>query len=205
MSSANNDVLVISKKGSTDVNAVSYAIKYKYSDGKVAIDAQNDGTKLMNNEVKNAMFLCTYEEGNFAGIITTNSSKKLVYVNLQKTNSYEVLSETELTPLAVSGNFVYAYDSDNSLYQINYKSKASKKLVDMTLSTDDDPLNKPYFDAKDNITIIGTNAYYFATYTGDEKTGYYLNCVSTTDRETYTSKAIAVVQKDHIKTKTEDK
>lgn len=203
--SANNDVLVISRKGSADVNTASYAIKYRYSDGNVVMDAQNDGVKLMHNEVKNAMFLCTYEEGNFAGIITTNSSKKLVYVNLQKTNSYDVLSDTELTPLAVSGNFVYAYDSDNSLYQINYKNKATKKLVDMTLSTDDNPLNKPYFDAKHNITIIGTNAYYFATYTGDEKTGYYLNRVSTTDRDTYTSQVVADVQKDHIKTKKEDK
>ena len=196
---ATNEALVYTKKGAYDLNANNYVISYAYdAENKLAIDVQNGGIQL-DATANSDLYLCTFENGNQTGIIIKNSSNKLVYINYQ-TGNYKILdSEKELTPLCVYGTKVYAYASDNSLYQIDYKNPENKKvLIDM--SGDEDSLNTPYFSAKKNFSVCGTYVYYFATYKGDTETGYYLNRVKTVVSDTYTAELVGVVQQNHIQT-----
>ncbi len=203
--SANNDALFLTKKLSYESNANNYVLPYAYdAQGNIALDAQNGGTQL-DSTAHSTIFIATFENGNSTGIITTNSTGKLLYIKLsangQKT--YEILNEEKnLTPLAVSGSFVYAYDGENNLYQINYKavdkSTATTLLVDNSLSTEEEPIKTPYFSATKNFSVCGSYAYYFATYAGDDATGYYLNRVITSHQETYKQELVGVVQDNHI-------
>ena len=207
--SANNQALAYTKKRSYDENAKNYVILYKYNaQNQLVLDVQNAGIQL-DSTAHSSILLTTFENGIPTGIITTNSSSKLVYIklNAQAEKSYIVLNtEKTLTPLAVSGNYVYAYDESSNLYQINYKSSdlTTKLLVDMSLSTEDEPINTPYFSATKNFSVCGSYVYYFATYQGDTATGYYLNRVSTADQESYKSELVGVVQSNHIKTVEEE-
>ena len=194
--SATEEALVFTKKSDSDLNANNYAISYAYNDGgDVVLDVQNQGVQL-DATAHDTVLLCTYEEGNFVGMVTKNSSNKLVYIN-RVTNVTEVLDEdTTLTPIAIAGNYVYAYDSDNSIYQINYKTKAQKLLAD-TSKTGDDAIKSPYLSAKKNFSVCGNYIYYFATYQG-EKTGYYLNRVTTISQEDYIPELVGVLQAEHL-------
>ena len=194
--SATDEALVFTKKSDNDLNANNYAISYAYNEsGDVTLDAQNGGVQL-DATAHDTVLLCTYEEGNFAGMVTKNTSNKLVYIN-RATNTTEVLDEdTELTPITIAGNYVYAYDSNNSIYQINYKTKAQKLLADAS-KTGDDAIKKPYLSAKKNYSVCGNYVYYFATYEG-EKTGYYLNRVLTISQEEYTPELVGILQTEHL-------
>ena len=195
--SATNEALVFTKKTDVDLNANNYAISYAYNNGKIALDLQNGGTKL-DATAHDKVLLCTYEEGNCIGMITTNASNKLVYINCINDDIVVLDEETELTPVALSGNYVYAYDSNKSIYQINYKlTENNKKVIANASLTGDDAIAKPYFDAKKNFSVCGNYVYYFATYTGDE-TGYYLNRVATMLQDEYKTELVGVVQKNHI-------
>lgn len=207
--SANNEALAYTKKRSYDANANNYVILYKYNaQNQLVLDVQNAGVQL-DSTAHSSILLTTFENGIPTGIIATNSSNKLVYIklNAQAEKSYIVLNtEKSLTALSVSGNYVYAYDDGNNLYQINYKSAEPiiKILVDMSLSTEEEPINTPYFSATKNFTVCGSYVYYFATYEGDDATGYYLNRVSTVNQETYKIELVGVIQSNHIKAKTEE-
>ena len=202
---ATNEALVFTKKSNYDLSAFNYVIKYDYdADGNLNLDVQN-GNKAIQLDASEhkSIWLCTFEEGNQAGIITKNETGKLVYINYQ-TNKYEVLNtERTLTPLFVAGTKVYAYSESNWIYQIDYKTKAEKLLCQKQGENDD--INEPYFEAKKNFSVCGGYVYYFAKYEGDSETGYYLNRVSAADRETYTVESVAKVLVKHIKTKTEEK
>ena len=206
---ANNDALVFTRKSSLEENANNYVISYAYNEaGEVSLDVQARATRL-DNTAHSTVFLATYEDGNPTGMITTNSSKKLVYIKLVNGSAEYVRlnEEKELTPVLVSGNFVYAYDSENSIYQINYKTLEQKILLDTTKELEEDEvLNKPYFDAKVNFEQNGSYIYYFAEYQGNEATGYYLNRISTVyhDDGEYVTELLGVVQSNHIKTTTAD-
>ena len=201
---ANNDALVFSRENG-EFKTYKYAIKYAYDqNGEVALNVQNGGVKLSASDHE-TVYLCTYTEGNFDGIVTTNESNKLLYINYPS-GVYEILNDkTTLTPLAISGNYVYAYDGNNSLYQINYKTKAQKLLLDTQKDlAEDEKIQTPYFSATKNFSVCGTYVYYFATYEGNEKTGYYLNRISTLDKEVYEVEFVGVLQDEHIKTETEE-
>lgn len=201
--SATNEALVFTKKSSFDLNANNYVIKYSYDeDGKLNLDVQNNNLaiQLCASEIE-TMLLCTFEEGNQAGIVAKNETGKLAYINY-KTGKYEVLdTERTLTPLFILGTKVYAYDETKLIYQIDYKTKVEKVLLK---ELGDNKL--PYFDADKNFSVCGGYVYYFATYEGDSETGYYLNRISTADRETYTVEVVANILSKHIKTenKTEE-
>ena len=199
---ATNEALVYTKKSSYDLNANNYVIKYAFdAQGKLSLDVQNGGIQL-DASANSEIYLCTFEEGNQTGIVVKNTSNKLAYLNYQ-TGAYNVLdTELELTPLCIYGTKIYAYDGDNSIYQIDYKTKAKYKLFDA--KAEDSEFNKPYFSAKKNFSVCGGYVYYFATYEGDSETGYYLNRVKAVISEKYTPELLAVVQANHIKTETEE-
>ena len=210
--SANNDALIFTKKLSYESNANNYVLPYAYDEqGKIALDAQNGGTQL-DSTAHSTILVTTFEEGNATGIITTNATGKLLYIKLSANGqkSYEVLyEEKNLTPLAVSGSFVYSYDSDNNLYQTNYKaldkSTATKILVKNSSSEEgEEAINTPYFSATKNFSVCGSYVYYFATYEGDSATGYYLNRVTTVYQEEYKQELVGAVQSNHIKTVEEE-
>ncbi|MBO7508626.1 MAG: hypothetical protein J6T39_03185 [Clostridia bacterium] len=194
--SANNDAIVFTKKSGSDLNANNYAIKYAYdADGKIALDLQNGGVRLDATAHDNVL-LCTFEDGNCVGMVAKNASNKLAYFNCIADTITILDEELELTPVALNGNYVYAYDSNNSIYQINYKNGAKKLLADAN-ATGDDEIAKPYFEAKKNFSVLGNHIYYFATYTGED-TGYYLNRVSTAIQDNYKTELLGVLQEKHI-------
>ena len=197
---ATNEALVFTKKNSEDLNENNYVIKYNYNaDGELDLDVRNNNVAIqLDASAHSDVWLCTFEEGNQAGIVVKNETGKLVHINYQ-TGRYEVLdTERKLTPLFVAGTKVYAYDENNAVYQIDYKTKAEKKLFEKS-----DDCNEPYFDAKKNFSVCGGYVYYFAKYEGDSETGYYINRISAADRETYTVEAVANILAKHIKTETE--
>ena len=194
--SATNEALVFTKKTSYDLNANNYAITYNYdAQGNIALDLQNGGVQL-DSTAHSDILLCTYEDGNCVGMISKNSSNKLVFIDIVNNNVNVLDEDTELTMLTLNGNYVYAYDSNNSIYQINYKTKAKKLIADAS-KTGDDAIAKPYFSATKNFSVCGNYVYYFATYEGDE-TGYYLNRISTANQETYKTELVGVLQNKHI-------
>ena len=204
--SANNEALVYTKEINSTAN--NYVILYNFdAQGNLALDVQNSGIQL-DNTAHSPILLTTFDNGIPTGIIATNASSKLVYAKLAPNGqiSYNVLyADKALTPLALKGSYVYAYDDENNLYQINYKAvtPSVKILVNMAESTEEEPINTPYFTATKNFSICGDYVYYFATYEGDEKTGYYLNRVSTILQEEYEQELVGVVISEHIKTETE--
>lgn len=199
--SATNEALVFTKKSSYDLNANNYVIKYDYDEnGNLNLDVQNTNKAIqLDASALSDIMLCTFEEGNQAGIIVKNETGKLVHINYQ-TGRYEVLdAEKKLTPLYISGTKVYAYDESNVIYQIDYKTKAEKKLFEYL-----DDSKDPYFEAKKNFSVCGGYVYYFAKYEGDSETGYYLNRITVAERESYTIETVAKVLAKHIKTETEE-
>ena len=94
-------------------------------------DPVNTLIRLSYQAFDNAVMVLDFENGNYRGMITTNSSGYLMHIKPMQNNSpdFEVInSETELTLLAVYGDEVFAYNSDNELYKVNYKTKAVVKL-----------------------------------------------------------------------------
>ena len=200
---ATNEALVYTKKAEQDYSANNYVIKYAYdANGELLLNIQNGAVQL-DASATSDIFLCTFENGIQSGIVFKNSSNKLVYRNYQKDETKVLDQNVELTPLCIYGTKIYAYSSDNSIYQIDYKTLAEKVLVDMSVEDAED-IQSPYFEASKNFSVCGGYVYYFAKYEGDSETGYYLNRVSIAISEKYTSELVAVVQENHIKTETEE-
>lgn len=198
--SATNEALVFTKKSSYDLDANNYVIKYRYEDDELNLDVQNDNyAKQLDASGHTDILLCTFEEGNQAGIVAKNETGKLVYINYQGNKSEVLNDEISLTPLCVSGTKVYAYDESNSIYQIDYKTKAQKILFDASVENDD--AKTPYFSAKKNFSVNNGYIYYFATFEGASETGYYLNRISTAINENYKTELVAKVLDIHIKVK----
>ena len=205
--SATNEALVYTKTVNSQNN--NYVILYSYdAQNNLLLDVQNDGV-LLDYTAHSSVYLTTFENNNPTGIITTNASNKLVYIKLDAQNHrtyIQLNDEKTLTPLVVKGTYVYAYDEGSNLYQINYKAATpvSKLLVNMANSTEEEPINKPYFEASKNFSVCGNYVYFYSAYEGDEDTGYYLSRVDTSIQESYEVELIGVVQENHIKTETED-
>ena len=202
---ANNFGLVYTRKLSYEDIACNYIVKYSGESG-AEFDVQNGGIKLDNTGHDN-VFLTTFEDGNPTGFVCVNNdtSKKLVYIklNLNGTTTPIILNDSlSLTPLKVAGNYVYAYDENNNVYQINYKTLDSKLIADTSL-TEDEEIKKPYFEGAKKFSVCGNYIYYFATYEGDSETGYYLNRINASVQETYKTELVGVVDAKYIKTETE--
>ena len=90
----------------------------------------------------------------------------------------------------------HTYSSDNSIYQIDYKTKEQKILLNM--AEEENEFNKPYFSANKNYSVLAGSIFYFAEYKGESETGYYLNVISTASQDTYEAKLLGVVLEKHI-------
>ncbi len=202
---ANNYGLLYTKKASYEDVACNYFVLYNGESG-AEFDVQNGGKKL-DNTGHSTVLLTNFEDGNPTGFICVNNdtAKKIVYIKLSANGTITpiILNETiALTPVAVAGNYVYAYDENNNVYQINYKSLEQKTIADTSL-TEDDAIKTPYFEGAKKFSVCGNYIYYFAKYEGDSETGYYLNRINASVQETYKTELVGVVQANHIKTETE--
>ncbi len=190
-----SNTLIFTKKDTNDKSAYFY--KAPIEDNKVNL---SKAEKISFQAYTNAPLVLNFENGNYRGMATKNESGYLVYVKYTTSlseDSYEVInSEVELTPIAVYGDEVYCYNSDNELYSVNYKTKETKKLS----NKDNDTLS---FSMANNIDFDGRFVYVYKEYKGDDKSGYYLVRIDTTASE-YESKLLGVLQKEHIKTETEE-
>ena len=190
-----SNTLIFTKKDTNDKSAYFY--KAPVEDNKVNL---SKAEKISFQAYTNAPLVLNFENGNYRGMVTKNESGYLVYVKYTTSlseESYEVINnEVELTPIAVYGDEVYCYNSDNELYSVNYKTKETKKLT----NKDNDTLS---FSMANNIDFDGRFVYVYKEYKGDEKSGYYLVRIDTTASE-YESKLLGVLQKEHIKTETEE-
>ena len=190
-----SNTLIFTKKDKNDKSA--YYFKAPVENNKVNLSKQE---KISFQAYTNAPLVLNFENGNYRGMVTKNESGYLVYVKYTTAlseDSYEVLnSEIELTPIAIYGDEVYGYNSDNELYSVNYKTKQTKKLS----NKDSDTLS---FSMANNIDFDGRFVYVYKEYKGDEKSGYYLVRIDTTASD-YESKLLGVLQKEHIKTETEE-
>ncbi len=193
--SATNEYLLFTKKSSYNFSANNFVIKYAYEDGELLLDTEKNAIQL-DSTGNTDVLVCTFEQGNQAGIVIKNESNKLAYMNL-KEKKYEVLNDNiELTPICIYGSKVYAYSSDNSIYQIDYKTKEQKILLNM--AEEENEFNKPYFSANKNYSVLAGSIFYFAEYKGESETGYYLNVISTASQDTYEAKLLGVVLEKHI-------
>lgn len=193
--------LFYTKKLTNDKSACWYMAQYVAgTDTTVAnFDIANE-KQISYQAFDNAVYVLNFEGGNYRGLLTQNASGYLSYVKPVSSTlpEFEVLTEeVKLTPLAVYGDDVYAYSSDNELYKINYKTKALTKLS----NKDNDVLS---FTMKNNIDFDGKYIYVFKEYKKDDKNvGYYLVRIDTTLQEDFECKLVGKVISDHIKVEEE--
>ena len=195
------DKLFYTKKLTNDKNAYFYMADYKSAEGenKANIDVANE-KQISYQAFDNAVFVLNFEGGNYRGMLTQNASGYLTYIKPVAGGlpEFEVLTEeVKLTPLAVYGDDIFAYNSDNELYKINYKTKVLVKLT----YKETDTLS---FTMTNNIDFDGKYVYVFKEYKKDDKNvGYYLVRIDTTLSEDFECKLVGKVIKDHIKVEKE--
>jgi hypothetical protein len=215
--SANRNAVVYTKKSSTDENTCNFYLTFDQN-GKPQ-DVETSNSQQLDYSGHDTVFLCDFEEGNSTGIIYANSNNNLVLLNYNKTSgdtTFVLNDDLSLTPLCLSGNYVYAYDGNNSLYRINYKSAqvlankadATEIIYDATKLVSEDEEDSEtqkeiYFSAMTNFSINGDYVYFYVPYEGDSETGYYLNRVSLISADK-TAQLVGVVQSNHIATETEE-
>lgn len=207
------DALIVTIKGSDDVNACNYFVTFDAETGEPKFDLNEVKNQKLDSTGNSTVYLCAFEDGNPVGIITKNANNKLAMLDFKNNNNAVVLNDSlSLTPLLLKGNYIYAYDSDNSLYRINYKQvlvatdKASctEQIYDATkqIEETDETEKDIYFSAKTNFSVVGNYAYFYLPYTGDTDTGYYLNRINLLSGEK-SAELVGVVQSNHIVTETE--
>ena len=185
-----DDYVVFTKQATNDESACYYMLRY--------FDPVNTLIRLSYQAFDNAVMVLDFENGNYRGMITTNSSGYLMHIKPMQNNSpdFEVInSETELTLLAVYGDEVFAYNSDNELYKVNYKTKAVVKLSNKDDTTLDFSIKTDY---------DGQYVYVYQKLTGEagtdgeSKTGIYLARINTLDSE-HKVETLANVLEEHKK------
>ena len=111
---------------------------------------------------------------------------------------FEVLnSEVSLTPLAMYGDEIFAYNGDNELYKLNYRTKVLTKLTDK----DDITLDFSVYKSAD---FDGRYVYVYQTIKGDNDEGAYLARIDTISGELPKVETLGRVLDKHIKTETEE-
>ena len=206
----NKDALVISMKGDDDVNACNYFVTFNQETGEPEFDLNIVKNQKLDSTGNSSIYLCAFEEGNPVGILTKNAKNKLVVLDYNNNNNAVVLNDSlALTPLTVSGNYVYAYDDNKSLYRINYKQamvsqnkeSLTEIIYDSTKKINEEDESETakdiYFDAKTNFALVGNNVYFFLPYEGEAETGYYLNRINLLNQEKL-EQLVGVVQNNHI-------
>lgn len=211
--SVNKEALVFTMKnadGKTDANACNFYATFDQN-GKAVFDENTIRTEQrLDYTAHDKVFLVQFENGICRGFVTVNANNLLVWFDTFN-DTIEILNEDKsLTPLCIDGNYVYAYDSDNSLLRVNYKTKSTEVVYDSTKeleNVDEDAEDKTvpdiYFSAGKNFSICSNYAYFYIPYKGDSKTGYYLNRISLV-KGNANAELVGVVQSSHIKTKTEN-
>ena len=210
--SANKDALVFTMKnadGKTDKNACNYYATFDQN-GKVEFDENTiRSEQRLDYTAHDKVYLAQFENGICRGFVTVNADNLLVWFDTFEGTTEIINSEKALTPLCLDGNYVYAYDSDNSLLRVNYKTKttevvydATKELEDADENADDKTMPDIYFSAGKNFSICSNYAYFYIPYKGDSQTGYYLNRISLVQGNA-NAELVGVVQSSHIKTETE--
>lgn len=205
--SANSDALIYTKKGTNDDNANNYYATFD-DDGNLLLNKLSTANQL-DYTGHTPVYTCDFENGICRGIIVKNSDNKLVWLDHANNNNPIVLNEDlDLTILNVTGTKIYCYDSANSLYVLDYKTKALTKLYDATALTEDaddaedETVPDIYFTAVTNFSIAGDYLYFYIPYKGDTDTGYYLNRIDIYSA-THTAELVGVVQDNHIVTEEE--
>lgn len=191
-----SDGLIYSSKGVNDKGAYLYMINFKNDE----LD-QTSIVQISDQEFKNEPLLLNFENGSYRGLIVKNESGYLTHVKpmVNHVPEFEVLnSEVSLTPLAIYGDDIYAYNTDNELYKLNYKTKALTKLT----SKDNSKLN---FTIYANVDFDGRYVYAFQEFTGDnDNKGYYLVRIDTISGELPEVETLGKLINKHVKTETEN-
>lgn len=212
LKSASKDALVVSFQAKDDTNACNRFIALN-SNGEPQTDINVIANQKLDKSGVSDLLLCGFEEGNPIGVVVKNGDNKLAFIPYGQT-AVLLNDSLSLTPLCISGNYVYSYDDNKSLYRTNYKQALvaqdkdactqivydSTKLVE---EGSEETLQDIYFDAKTNFSIAGNNVYFYIAYEGDSDTGYYLNKINLLEAEK-TATLVGDVQSNHIKTETED-
>ena len=192
------DGLLYSAKDEYDKNY--YYVAEFAQDGSVKI---NTPKKLVSTEnISTTIMLCLNGTA-----VYKNSESGLTYIN-QNGDKLVLLDGEKLTPLCVVNNYIYAYDSDSSIYKIDFAGNNGTKVYDTTAKIDEEDdesetWKKPYFEAGRNISVNGNNVYFYVEYSGDEDSAYYLNRVKTSSANKE-AKLVGVLLEKHIKTPEED-
>lgn len=190
-----SDTLIYTKKGQND----EYACYYKISFANDTLD-KNTEKQISTQEFTNEPLLLNFENGNYRGMIVKNESGYLTYIKSTSGSipEFEVLnSEVVLTPLAIYGDEIYAYNSDSELYKLNYKTKVLTQLTDSDNITLD-------FSSYAHVDFDGKYVYAFQKISGDSEDGYYLARIDTTIGELPEVETLGKVLDKHIKTETDE-
>lgn len=190
------DKLFYTKKATNDVSAVYFMTSI--ADGKFSSNSQ-DTTKLTDQSFTNSPIVVSFVNGNYQGMVVKNESGYLALIKPTTTLAeIKILnSKISLTPLAVYGNDIYAYDSDNQLYKVDYATGKTTQLSQKDSITLD-------FSTFANVDFDGKYVYAFQKISGDSEDGYYLARINTTVGETAEFETLGKLAKEHIKTETEE-
>lgn len=134
-----------------------------------------------------------FQNGFQRGLITTNSGGYLIWVNVVNDvpNATILYSDSTLTPLYVQGDYVFAYDSNNDVYKINFKT-----LAVINITTADDVA--PNFTMKTKIDYDNSYIYFYNTYTNDDYTSYYLVRINTLGNYERTVELVGKIETIHL-------
>lgn len=209
--SVNKDALVLTINGKDTLNLEANYFATFNDEGKIVFDLNIVLNNQLDYTAHSEVLLCNFEDNNAVGFVSVNANKKVViydYTNNNKTTLID--TDKELTLLSLNGNYVYAYDTENSLYRINYKQAmveadpltCVEKIYDSTKLTEDEEDDEQetvadiYFEAKTNFDVDGNFAYFYVNYKGETETGYYLNRIDLTDSQ-LTSNLVGSLQASH--------
>ena len=193
------EALLYTKKGKNESTACHYVASFA-QDGSLLIDAEQQVDYISNS----TMFICPFQNGNYQGVVFKNAEDGLTYTDANG-EDHVLLDGKKLTPLCISNGYLYAYDSDNSIYKIDYLSNNATKIYNTQVKKDaDDDKSEnwpaPYFEAGRNFAVNGNYAYFYVKYTGDDdQSGYYLNRVKISV-ENGIAELVGVLESKHIKT-----
>ena len=197
------DALLYTKKGAHDDSAYHFVAQFS-QDGSLSLDKAKQVDYISNS----TMLICPFDNGNYQGVVFKNSEDGLSYTDASG-ESHALLDGKKLTMLSISNNYLYAYDSDNSIYKIDYLANSGVKIYDTTAKKDaedekSETWPSPYFDAGKNFEVNGNYVYFYVKYTGDsdDQSGYYLNRVKISSA-TGEATLVGVLEANHIKTPTE--
>lgn len=200
VSSVTSSALLYSQKDASQSSSTAYHYVAIFDqDGNLSIA---NAQKVDNMAIDNIV-LCPFENGNYKGFVFQNAESGITYCNAS--GQFDVLADgKQLTMLCLKNSKVYCYDSDKSLYAIDYTNGNVSKIYEANAQKPESEDKWPaiYFDAKSNFSISGNYAYFYVEYKGAES-GYYLNRVKVFDPEG-TAELVGVLQKEHIEEKEDE-